>query len=144
MRWRSTGLVLLLAVALPAAAKDDMQALTNGELCVRHDISLILGESLDGNTEGEQAAELVRRNEACEPSSFYLQIANKRVQDMQEVLHARAELQQEQDANQRTWGDRLRDASNAYLRMQEQQRQQRPVQTTCRNTIVGVDCTTWQ
>jgi hypothetical protein len=150
--------VLAAFLALPARAADDMGGLSNGEICVRHDITLILGESFDGNSEQEQAAELARRGEGCEPSSFYLQIAAKRVEAMRQAL-AEQQAQQEQEAlvaqqqqaaQGRTWGQRIHDAANAYLQMQQQQEQQRqsqqpqrPTQTTCHDTTVGMQCTTW-
>lgn len=151
MKWLSSAGVLLLAVSLPVVAKDDMATLSNGELCVRHDISLILGASFDGNSEPEQATELARRGEACEPSGFYLQIAGKRLDAARDVI-ARQQgtaYQEPPPPPSPDWGQRVQRAATRYLEIEQQQQQQRqqmiqaqrPITTTCRESIVGMECT---
>lgn len=142
------GILLLLVLAAPAMASD----LPNAELCVLHDMTLITGASVAGHDEQALSAELRKRGEACSDPS-YMQAATQRVQNLQTQAEALARLQQEHDALQAQLDQqqaearaaRIRAAGRAYLEMQSSRpvvQPPHPTITTCRDTTVGMQCTT--
>lgn len=143
----------LALIGVPAMAQS-VSSISSQELCVLRAVSLITGEPTYAGPIERVSGELAVRKEACEPAQMYMAAAAERVRNkaLQDELIEQKEreyaqqFQQPRPPPERTWADRIRDASNAYLRMQQEQRDRawanRPVTTDCVPTAVGVSCTT--
>lgn len=133
------GFVLLLALAAFPATAADLSKERSADLCVGRQIQL-MGYPLSA-TLTEINAELQARGETCEPAANYAILAQQWIAKQQTAPPPPPE---------RSWADRIRDASDAYLRMEQQRRANMaypappppPTTTTCQNTGYGMRCTT--